>query len=160
MKRIGIVLGVCVTLSIFLSMPGEAHIGHRHASGASKFGLKFRLSTMQALGVHLGLLLSESRGEVVLDDTRRRVHAEAVHALSLLIVDLFQDETWQRTRAKREIWQDWQGFAEKAKEMETASVALVRIVASGRAEAFGSQLTATGERCNACHKAYRKPRGR
>ena len=115
---------------------------------------------MQALGVHLGLLLSESRGEVVLDDTRRRVHAEAVHALSLLIVDLFQDETWQRTRAKREIWQDWQGFAEKAKEMETASVALVRIVASGRAEAVGNQLTATGERCTACHKAYRKPRGR
>ncbi len=157
--RIGrLVLALVLLLGAGPMSAGQAHEGHRHQGGIAKFGLKFRLSTMQAMGVHMGLLLAETRGEIELDAARRRTHGAAVHALSRLLVDLFQNETWQRTRAKREIWLDWEKFAASVQAMETASGKLALTTTGDDLDAVKAAIDATGQQCTCCHKAFRKPK--
>ena len=138
--------------------PGEAHQGHGHKAGVAEFGLRFRTSTMQALSIHMGLLAAEKKGEIELAPEDRRAHGEAVRALSGLVVDLFQQDTSARTRAKPEIWREWERFAAMSKALEAASEGLAVATAGEDRARFDAAIDAVGTACGACHKAFRKPR--
>ena len=133
----------------------NAHQGHAHAG---KYSFKFRLSTMQALSIHMALLLAEIRGEATLTPERRQAHGAAVQALSSLLVDLFQDETWRRSRSKREIWTDWEGFSKRARAFEARAKDLSRAARTGDPAQITAKLDLTAAACTGCHKAYRKPK--
>jgi cytochrome c556 len=160
MRRAILATALALLVGVGPMSAGQAHQNHRHGANAAKFGLKFRFSTMQALSIHMALLAAEARGEIKLTDARRRAHGGAVEALSLLIVDLFQDETWQRTRAKQEIWIDWEGFAAAARALEKASATLAAATSGDDPATVKAAIEATGKSCSSCHKAFRKPKRR
>lgn len=59
------------------------------------------------------------------------------------------------TRAKSEIWSDWDGFKAAADKHVDEVVKLVAAAKSGNVSALGDQLKATGGSCGGCHKPYR-----
>ena len=139
-------------------VPGSAHQGHKHRDDVAKFGLRFRISTMQALSIHMGLLAAEKKGEIKLTASDRAAHGAAVRALSGLVIDLFQEDTSERTRSKPQIWSDWDGFAARARDMETAAATLADATAGDDRGAIDSAIDAVGKTCGGCHKPYRRPR--
>ena len=149
-----------VALSALAASPGRAHPGHRHPDGVAEFGLRFRTSTMQALSIHMGLLAAEKKGDIELVADDRRVHGQAVRTLSALLVDLFQHDTSARTRAKAEIWTEWDRFAAMTEDLETAANKLAEATVGRERAAIDAAIEAVGAACGACHKAFRKPRRR
>ena len=115
---------------------------------------------MQALSIHMGLLAAEKKGDIELVDDDRQVHGQAVRTLSALLVDLFQQDTSARTRAKAEIWTDWDRFAARSEDLERAASKLAEATAGGDRAAINSAIEAVGAACGACHKAFRTPRRR
>ncbi len=155
-----LVLAVVVVLAVLAANRGEAHVGHGHREDVAKFGLRFRTSTMQAMSIHMGLLAAEKKGDITLEAADRKAHGEAVRALSILVVDLFQRDTSDHTRSKPEIWSEWDRFAAMSKALEMASIRLAEATRGGEGARIGAAVDAVGKACGACHKAFRKPRRR
>ncbi len=62
------------------------------------------------------------------------------------------------TRAKPEIWTDWDGFLAAAARLEEESAKLIEAANSGNRETLAEQFGALGANaCGACHSAYRAP---
>jgi cytochrome c556 len=68
------------------------------------------------------------------------------------------------SRAKVEIWQDWQGFSATAQEAQKAAVALMNLTKDATREVTQEHVLAAmkalGDTCKSCHKQFRKPRER
>ncbi len=69
----------------------------------------------------------------------------------------------QKSRAKPEIWQDWDGFVSAAKKARDAAMALWELTKdAGKKPVSAAQVNAAVknlvESCKACHKKYRKPK--
>jgi cytochrome c556 len=68
------------------------------------------------------------------------------------------------SRAKVEIWQDWQRFSTTAQEAQKAAVALMDLTTDVTREVTQEQVLAAlkvlGDTCKSCHKQFRKPRER
>jgi cytochrome c556 len=61
------------------------------------------------------------------------------------------------TRAKPEVWTDRAGFEAKAADYAAAADKLAEIADSGDSAAFLAQLSATRDKCKACHQVYHLP---
>ncbi|MCR9174567.1 MAG: cytochrome c [Alphaproteobacteria bacterium] len=85
--------------------------------------------------------------------------AESVAAFAAKIPDLFPEGTGGgETRAKDEIWSDWQGFVAAAEANEQAALKLASAAESGVASDIAAAQKALGESCGACHDKYRLPK--
>lgn len=118
--------------------------------------VKYRQSVMGAVGGHMGAIVRIVRGEADLGD-QLLAHAEALHDLSLMIPDAFQEISAEgvETRALPEIWTDWDGFTAKVDAFQTASADLVAAVESGDQEAIAAAFGPVGGSCKGCHDDYR-----
>ncbi len=61
------------------------------------------------------------------------------------------------TRAKPEIWSDWNGFKMKAAALSTAAGAAVRAAEADDKAALTTALTAMTDSCKGCHDTYQVP---
>ena len=59
------------------------------------------------------------------------------------------------TRAKPEIWTDWEGFRGKAGEYSAAAARLQELIAAGDNAAALEQFMVVRATCQSCHDAYR-----
>lgn len=66
------------------------------------------------------------------------------------------DSSKYKTRAKPEIWQEWDKFAGRQAKLVKAASAAAEAARSGDAKALNKQLGAMG--CGGCHKPYRGPK--
>ncbi|HYM31788.1 MAG TPA: cytochrome c, partial [Candidatus Cybelea sp.] len=84
--------------------------------------------------------------------------AKAVVANAKEIPSLFPPgSTTPKSRAKPEIWQNFDDFQTKAKGLETAAGKLAEISAKDDKDAIGAQLRVVGKACDNCHDSYRAP---
>ena len=64
-----------------------------------------------------------------------------------------------KTRAKPEIWQDFQGFKAAAANMKAEAEKLAQVAESGDKEAIGKALKSLNDKgCTGCHQKFRGPR--
>lgn len=84
--------------------------------------------------------------------------AEQIAAFSAKIPDLFPKGSDGDSRAKAEIWSDWDDFVAKAKANGAAASALAAAAKTGDMDASKAALDAMGKTCGACHDAYRVPK--
>ena len=68
-----------------------------------------------------------------------------------------------KSRAKAEIWQDWNGFTADAKQLEDAATKLMQLTENAdKMGATSAQVNtavkAVGEACKSCHKKFRAPK--
>ena len=92
-----------------------AGIGMASAADESENVIKYRQNVMRSIGGHMGAISGVVKGEVSFG-SHVGAHAESMAATSQLIVDMFPagSTTGAETRAKPEIWQDWDTFRQKA----------------------------------------------
>ncbi len=59
------------------------------------------------------------------------------------------------TKARPEIWENWDDFLTKAKANHDAALALADIAATGDMDAIPTAFKALSDTCGACHKLYK-----
>jgi cytochrome c556 len=69
------------------------------------------------------------------------------------------------SRAKAEIWQDWESFTATAKQAQDAALALLALTKDADEHAVAQEqiveaTKALGQACKSCHKKFRIPKRR
>lgn len=111
---------------------------------------KFRTSLFQTFGWKYGQLIAAKQRE---DEAGFIKHADDLVYLSTLLEEGFQIENSlpEGTRAKPEIWQDYEKFQEKAKNLRSVAKTLTQTgaMANFNPRDFGSKA------CGTCHRDFR-----
>jgi len=128
--------------------------------GASKDQLKdameYRQSTFKMVGQHFGAMAAMVKGKVEYDAAAFAKNAEALAMLSQLSPNGFAVEgTHKKSRAKKAIWEDKEGFAKVVTEFQTASAALSEAAKTGDADKAKAAFGDAAKTCKGCHTEYR-----
>lgn len=141
---------------IGLTVAAVAGIAAAQAADDPANAIKYRKMVMGALGAHIGAISSVVKGEVS-HGAHVPAHAKALYATSLMLPDIFPEGSdMGDTRAKPVIWQEWDKFQGRIKDLNAAAEKLSQIAESGDMAAVGAQLKEVGEACGGCHKPYRE----
>ncbi|MEQ9642658.1 MAG: cytochrome c [Alphaproteobacteria bacterium] len=117
-----------------------------------------RVKAMKALGGHMGAIGKVAKGEMEYS-AETVTHAEGLEKMSKQLIDWFPEGSGgENTRAKPEIWTDWDTFKQKAMDFEAATPALVAAAKTGDRAQIGAALGAVGKTCGGCHKPFRTPK--
>jgi cytochrome c556 len=138
-----------IVTAAIVSAAALAHEGHEHATGV----VRERMELMTDMGKRL--LASSKRLRANKDLENVTSDAHAIHELASKVPTLFPPgSTQDPTAAKPAIWQDWDDFTAKAKNLEKESEKLMNTSAKD-GDALRAQFRAVGFACDACHKKYR-----
>jgi len=145
---------VAAALSLTALSTAPAH-GDGHAG--TPFGV--RDAVMHMIGAHMKHLGDVAKGDAEMDASTL-THAQSLNALALTVPYLFPDEGSipDGSRAKPEIWSDWDGFLEVSAAFAAATPGVITAVESGDASQIGPALGAVGQTCGGCHDDYRGPK--
>ena len=117
--------------------------------------IKYRQNLMRAQAGHLGAMVQIINGGVALR-SQLPVHARNLQTLTGFLVNVFpEDSDFGETRAKEEIWEDFDVFSEAARRVQTAAGELAAVAESGSQEELQGKLGAVVDACKGCHKKYR-----
>lgn len=121
--------------------------------------VKYRLAVQQTLGRIMRAMGDVVKGKVSFTG-RFPDQALALHLSSKDLVKMFPAGTGAdklKTRARPEIWRDWDTFQATAGKLVAETAKLVEVSKSGDFEAFKAQYAAVGKVCSACHEPFRMP---
>ena len=130
---------------------------------AQDFGaqLKARQGQFRIMAINLGILGEMAKGEAEYNAEAAVSSAESIRAVSMIN----QGPLWpegssemgiEGTRAKANIWDNFDDFADKWSKLNPAAENLVSVAGNGQ-EALGPALGQLGDACKACHDEYRVP---
>lgn len=134
-------------LAVFAAPAALSH------SGVKDPTVMARMQLMSLVADDMKTLGGMAKGSVEFDLETVQARAASLEQHALDTVRLFEaPATDPKSEAKAEIWQDWDGFSEKAAEMQKAAAQLGLV--TGEAE-FDAAFRAVGQTCSACHETYR-----
>ena len=135
-----------------------AGIGTASATDEPENVIKYRQSVMSAIGGHTGSIAAVVKGEVSFTG-HVAAHADSIAALSGAVLEMFPQgsDSGAETRAKPDIWQDWDGFTEAAEAFEAAAGNLAQVAAGGDQAAIAAAFGDLGKSCGGCHRPFRTP---
>lgn len=117
--------------------------------------IKYRQAVMKTNGGNISGVVAIIKGKVPYKEDLV-AHATGLNEIAMILPNAFkQKTTGGETRAKPEIWEDWDDFQQKIKDLQSATAELLAAANSGGAAAAGAKLGAVGDACSACHKKYR-----
>jgi len=126
-----------------------AHEGHEHATGV----VRERMELMTDMGKRLLAISKRLRANKDLESVMN--DARAIHELASKVTALFPPGSTQSpTAAKLAVWQEWEDFTAKVKNLEKESEKLMN-TSTKDGDAFRAQFRAVGFACDACHEKYR-----
>jgi cytochrome c556 len=118
--------------------------------------IKYRQAMMTAIGGHNGATTQIMRGKVD-PEGDLVIHANALAALSSNIPRLFPEGSdFGETKAKDEIWSQWDKFEQAANDAKMATAAFSEAVSSGDADRIAKTFKDVGDSCKGCHKEFRQ----
>jgi cytochrome c556 len=121
------------------------------AAEATEPSVKARQELMDAQAGAAKVLGGMAKGEVAFDAAAAEAAKAALIALSADIPAKFETEaTDPKTKAKAEIWANWDDFVAKAGALNAAATALD----ASTLEGVQAGMDGVGGACGACHKAY------
>jgi cytochrome c556 len=147
------------TIAVAQSAPPPPKVDADKAPAA----FKDREDFMKGNGNREKALIAVMKGEAPLDAKAQQAAAEQAAAMKQVLskfpagsgADAVTD-----SRAKAEIWQQWDKFTQLASAAEAATAASAVAAKTGDAKAFADKEDASVKACNACHRDYRAPRQR
>ena len=152
MKKIHLLIIFFLMFFSYLSSPTAAQ-------DQSESIIKYRKSVMKAVGGHMSALFSVVQGGLTEFHDLLVPNAHAIHESAKNLVRMFPKGTHSgRTRAKPEIWSEWEQFNKAALEMEQTSAKLVSLVEAGKFNEFDKNLRHLSQSCKGCHKIFRARR--
>ncbi|MCR8549727.1 cytochrome c [Salipiger sp. P9] len=123
--------------------------------------LKARQGQFRILAINLGTLGGMAQGKIDYDAEAAQMAADSLVAVTMI----HEGPLWPEgssemdidgTRAKAEIWDNWEDFASKWSALGAAAEGMQTVAATGQ-EALGPALGQLGAACKACHDSYRAP---
>lgn len=153
-KAIGIVLAV----TMLGGASAIAHEGHQTDGIVGE-----RVAAMKDMGGAMKHLGAIAKGEKPFDDIAPEAAAK-IAEVAAAVPGHFPEgsgpggEGIGETRAKPEIWSDWDGFLAANAKLEQAAEAIAAAVAGQDQAALGAAMGAAGQACGGCHKPFRTPK--
>ncbi len=151
LKHFCSLLAVAVIASVTVGQPTQA------ADEAANL-IKYRQTTMKAIGAHMGAMAAVAKGEVSFTDEVAG-HAHAINALSKNLLRLFPKDSGKEageTRALPAIWEKWSDFEAAVQKLSDESAKMAQVAEGGDVAAIGQQLGAVGKNgCGGCHETFR-----
>ncbi|GEM_PF-2710436 len=114
--------------------------------------VKARMAGMMTMASELKTLGQMAKGEVAFDETSATTALAALQAETDRIVALFETQANDpKSEASPAIWDDREGFAQRAAEMAT----VLNDISVSSSEETMAAMRIIGPACLACHKDYR-----
>ena len=143
--------GLAAVLAVAIAVPLAA----AWAQDAAK-AVAYRQGIMKANAWHIGPIAGMAKGEIPFDSAALQHHADALAALSMMVVEGFPEgSTADNSKAKPEIWKEWAEFEEYAKHFEEAATALAAAAPTLTKDTLGAALGPVGKACGDCHGDFR-----
>ena len=124
---------------------------------AQEGDVKYRQAIMKTVGGHAGAVAQIAYGGVG-HTSHLKGHAHALLEVTKLVVTAFEANAMTEdppTRAKPEIWAEWDKFKQKANDLEEAAAAVAAAADTGDTGAVAAALDPLWDACKGCHKPYR-----
>jgi cytochrome c556 len=149
MHRLPILL--FVTLAATLS--GAGGLFAQEASPVAEY----RQGLMSSLASHFGGLRTLASGDVA-EPEHVVLHARALaDAGEMLQVVWAEGSAGEGSRARPEIWADWDDFQGRLEALRAATARVRDRAEAGDMQGFGAALQELGPSCRGCHTDYRAP---
>ena len=118
--------------------------------------IKYRKAMMTALGGHMAAASQIVRGKVS-PEGDLAMHAQAMSELTVNLTRLFpKGSDFGETKAKAEIWENWEKFEKAAMDAKNATAKFAETVAGGDENAIAAAHKDVGKGCKACHEDFRE----
>lgn len=133
------------------------------APDKAEAAFKDRDDFMKANGEREKILIAVLKSEAPLDDKAKQAAQQQAEATKNLLSKFPAGsgaDVVKGSRAKAEIWQQWDKFTQLASNAQAATAASAAAAGSGDAKAFAEKEDAAVKACAACHREYRAPRQR
>ncbi len=125
--------------------------GVAFASEATEPTVKARQDLMDTIAMNTKVLGEMAGGKTAYDAAAATAAKDALVAASAEIGAKFEPQaTDPKTKAKAEIWTNWDDFLKKATALNAAATALD----ASSAETIGAGMGAVGGACKDCHSTY------
>ena len=123
----------------------------------NEFHQSYRQSYFALMGANFGPMGAMVKGEMPWNQEQLQGFADDFNAVaSLNLLRGFPDGSDKgTTRAKPEIWENRDDFAQKLSDMQAAAKDLGVAVKGGDRAAIAQQVGAVGQTCKACHDEYK-----
>lgn len=151
-------LGIILAASVLGGATAIAHEGHQTDGVVGE-----RTAAMKDMGGAMKHLGAIAKGEKPFDDVAPDAAAK-IAEVAAAVPGHFPEGSGPggdgigETRAKPEIWSDWQGFLDANAKLEAAAEEIVAAVAAQDQAALGAAMGAAGKACGGCHKPFRTPK--
>jgi cytochrome c556 len=127
-------------------------LAHEEATGV----VKERMDLMSSQKDDMKLIGDMAKGKTPFDAAKAAAAARNIQSTSAKIPELFPAGTaGHPSEAKEEIWQNWNDFTAKAKELDKAAGDLAAALESGAGDEWTASFRQVSEACKSCHKSYR-----
>lgn len=84
-----------------------------------------------------------------------------LHELAQKITTTFSKKALSsESRAKKEIWNDWESFSQKAKEFTEEVAGLQKAAKASNAKKTEGRVKKALAACKSCHRSFRKPKAK
>jgi cytochrome c556 len=155
MKRRLMYGGACLVAGWLYTTAGNAHENHAKKLPDVKDVIAFRTYLMENVGDNAKEMNDKVKAGRIKE---AKINAQAIALHSTRIVELFpQGSTSETSRAKAEIWQNWDNFVKSAETFRAEADQLAVVAAEGKAGEAKEQLKKVFGGCKSCHDTFRKP---
>lgn len=124
------------------------------ASAEESAAVKYRQTTMKAVGGHMGAIGAIAKGQVN-HPGDLAVHTSSLAALSGIVPGVFGSDATGGD-ALPEIWSEPAEFKKRLDAFRTAATDLDALVKGGDMTNFGKAVGAVGDACKGCHDNFKK----
>ena len=119
--------------------------------------IKYRKAVFTVMATHFGRVAAMANGKMPFDAKVAADSAEIATSMSKLpYVAFIPGSDKGETRAKPEIWTEWDKVKGLAEKMQDEMVKFNAAAKTGNIDAIKAAAGETGKACKACHDNYRK----
>lgn len=155
MKRMLMSAATVIIGGVWMLSASSAHEGHAEHLPDGKDVIALRTYLMENVGDNAKELDKKIKAG---DGAAAKVNAQAIALHAMRVPDLFpQGSTSVTSRAKDEIWQQWDEFVKGANTLKTEADTLAVMIADGKTDEVASQAKKMLGACKSCHDNFRKP---
>lgn len=150
-----------VGTALLASVISSAAFAEGHVALNADAAVKARDAQMEMISYHLGILGGMAKGDIAYDQGVAAAAAGNLEAAASMNPAVLWPEGSDsgsngETRAKPEIWSDWDGFLKNVQDLQAATSAMAESAGVDLA-ALQSAIGPVGGTCGACHRGYRGP---
>lgn len=145
------------TAALALALSSSLAIADKDKSPKEK-AIDYRQAVMTVVGANFKPMGAMMKGDIPYDAAVFARHAQDLGAIAS--VDILrgfpEDSEGDNSKAKGEIWLDWEDFKIKMDDMKREAATLAKVASTDDKAAIKTQFGTTAKTCKACHKQYKE----